>query len=108
MDDGHVAKYTGVAGMVYLHTIFKFDDIAAGLSAIDHRASIFNAAGVKSIDHGGLDVPNLLAAAFIHGRNLLGPLFLQPPAKLIDAHHGGSVLLGQGCRIPDMIAMPMG
>ena len=78
LNDGHIAEYIGITGMVNFQAILKVENKTARLTAIQRLLIIFNGAGVIGADHGDFNVPNLLCAAFVHGSNMFGAFFIDP------------------------------
>ena len=79
-NDCHVAKDVGVAGMIYLDAVFKFDHVAARFSAVNQCVTVLNSARMIGVDHGDFDVLDLLRSTFVHFRCFFHPFFAQPTA----------------------------
>ena len=104
-DDPHIAEDVCVSGMIDLQAIVEFDDVAAGLAAVDYLVAILNAAGVIGVHHGDFDVANLLRAAFVHHGGLPGAFFLQPAAHFGHADDLRIVLLDDFDGVADVVAV---
>ena len=108
MDDAHVAEHVGIAGVVNLQAIRELDYIPAGFATIDELFAILDAARVVSMHHGDFHIGHGLGSTFVHRRNPLCALLLQPGAEFIDANGYGIVLLGNLNCIADVVALAVG
>jgi hypothetical protein len=94
--------------VVNLDAVIELDYVAAGFATVYEVVPVLNSAGVVSVNHGDLDVLDLLRAAFIHGGNLLHAFFGQPAAELGNAHNLWIVLLRDFNSVADVVAVTMG
>jgi len=60
------------------------------------------------MNHGDLYALHRLRAALVHGRDVLGALAAQPAGQLVDSHHHRLVLLADGNRVADVVAVAVG
>ena len=107
-NNSHVAEYVRIARVVKLDSIGKFEHIAARLAAINNLIAILNSAGMHGVHHGDFHIRDGLRATFVHGRNLLYALFLQPSAQLKYSDGYRIKLLPHFNGIGNMVAVPVG
>src|SRR5580704_15841778 len=60
------------------------------------------------MNHGDFDVADGLGPTFVHGRRLLGALFLHPNAEFEDPHDNWVVLLDDFDCVSDVVEVTMG